>query len=247
MSRHILMATVAALALATPALAQDPAEAPIDTEMKALQLAQNTALPENTEGGKPAAPPAAEAEGATQAPDPVTAEEQPAAGADQAEDATQPPELPATAEQPTAQPAEQAATEEQETPPAEMKFLEVQDEAQFLADEEVIGKSVVNVMDEDVGTIADLVMDQEQKLVGVVLSVGGFLGLGEKWVAIPVDQIQFPGDDQPARLLVAVTEEQLTNAPDFKTRAAVEAEEEAAQAQQQQMQQQTPSPATTTQ
>jgi hypothetical protein len=81
-------------------------------------------------------------------------------------------------------------------------------------------------------------MDQEQKLVGVVLSVGGFLGIGEKWVAIPVDEIDFPTGDQPARLLVAVTEEQLTNAPDFVTRDTVEAEQAAEQAQQQQMQQQ---------
>jgi len=215
MSCRILMATVATLALATPAVAQDPAEAPIDTEMKALQLAQ-AQQPLQEEGATGGAPTEAE-------------------------------EPPAMAEEPTTEPAEQAAAEEQATPPAEMKFLEVQDEAQFLADDEVIGKDVVNEMDENVGTIADLVMDQEQKLVGVVLSVGGFLGLGEKWVAIPVDQIQFPADDQPARLLVAVTEEQLTNAPDFKTRAAVEAEQAAAQAQQQQMQQQNPSPATTTQ
>jgi uncharacterized protein YrrD len=128
-----------------------------------------------------------------------------------------------------------------------MAFIEIQDEAQFLADEEVIGKGVVNVMDEEVGTIADLVMDQEQKLVGVVLSVGGFLGIGDKWVAIPVDQIDFPTDEQPARLLVAVTEEQLKNAPDFMTREAVEAEEAAAQAEQQAGQQQVPPPAATTQ
>ena len=77
----------------------------------------------------------------------------------------------------------------------------------------MIGKDVVNVMDEEVGTIADLVMDQEKKLVGVVLSVGGFLGVGDKWVAVSVDQIDFPTKEQPARLLVAVTEEQLKNAP----------------------------------
>ena len=45
------------------------------------------------------------------------------------------------------------------------------------------------------GEIADLVMDQDQKLVGVVLSVGGFLGVGEKWVAVPVEQIDFPGKE----------------------------------------------------
>ena len=50
--------------------------------------------------------------------------------------------------------------------------------------------------------------------------------------------------DQPARLQVAVTEEQLKNAPDFMTRQEVEAEREAAQAQQQATQQQAPPPTT---
>jgi hypothetical protein len=38
MSSHILLATVASIALSTPAWADDPAEAPIDTEMKAILL-----------------------------------------------------------------------------------------------------------------------------------------------------------------------------------------------------------------
>ena len=207
MSSRILMATVAAIALAVPAAAQEQAK-PLETEQDATQQLEQAAEP--TEAEQP----------------PVTAEEQPA------EEPLEP----------------ELAEEEEATPPADMQFIQVQDAAQFLADEEVIGKDVVNVMDEKVGTIADLVMDQEQKLVGVVLSVGGFLGIGEKWVAVSVDQIDFPTDEQPARLLVAVTEEQLKNAPDFMTRAAVEAEEAAAQAEQQAMeQQQIPSPTTTEQ
>jgi hypothetical protein len=154
-----------------------------------------------------------------------------------------------TAQEPTTTaPAEPAvAKDEQPSPPA-MRFLEVQDATQFLAVEEVIGKDVVNLKDEKVGTIADLVMDQDQKLVGAVLSVGGFLGMGEKWVAVPVDQIDFPAEDQPARLLIAVTEEQLKNAPDFRTRDEVEAQATIDQAQQQAMEQkqQIPSPSTTT-
>ena len=142
---------------------------------------------------------------------------------------------------------EEVAAEEEAAPPADMQFIEVQEEAQFLANDEVIGKNVVNVMDEEVGTIADLVMDQEQKLVGVVLSVGGFLGIGEKWVAVSVDQIDFPTRDQPARLLVTVTEEQLKNAPDFTTLATVEAEQAAEEAQGQAMQQQIPPPTTANQ
>ena len=140
----------------------------------------------------------------------------------------------------TAQPAEKA------TPPADMKFLEAQDQSQFLADQEVIGRNVANVKGETVGTVADLVMDQDQKLVGVVLSVGGFLGIGDKWVAVPVDQIDFPTAEQPARLRAEVTEEQLTNAPDFMTKQEQEAAKQAEQAQQQQpmMPQPAPAPAT---
>jgi PRC-barrel domain len=150
---------------------------------------------------------------------------------------------PMTAENPAAQ------QEEATTPPPDIAFLEVQDEAQFLANDEVIGKEVVNPMDEEVGEIADLVMDRDQKLVGVVLSVGGFLGLGEKWVAVPVDTVQFPTDDQPARLLVVVTKEQLENAPDFVTRDAVEAQAALDDTQRQAMQQrqQIPPPETTSQ
>jgi hypothetical protein len=38
MSSHISLATVAAIAVSTPAWADDPAEAPIDTEIKAILL-----------------------------------------------------------------------------------------------------------------------------------------------------------------------------------------------------------------
>jgi hypothetical protein len=71
--------------------------------------------------------------------------------------------------------------------------------------------------------------------------------MGDKWVAVPVDQIQFPTADQPARLRVAVTAEQLENAPDFTTKEAIAAREAAIQAQQEAAQQQVPPPATTAQ
>ena len=229
MSRRMLMATVAALALAVPAAAQEQPKPSLDTEQEAtqpLEQAQEPVQDQSAPGGAPATQPG------DQATEPTEAEQPPVA-----------------AEEPAETPAEQEVTEEKEaTPPPDMTFIQVQDEAQFLADEEVIGKDVVNIMDEEVGTIADLVMDQDQKLVGVVLSVGGFLGIAEKWVAVPVEEIDFPTAEQPARLLVAVTEEQLKNAPDFTTRAAVEAEAEAERAQEgMQQQQQIPSPATTNQ
>jgi hypothetical protein len=238
------MATVAAIALAVPAAAQDQNQ-PLETQPQATQQLDQAQETLNQQGGEAAAP---TAEGQPEEA-PVTAEEsaeQPPVVAE--EPAKEPAEQPAmTAEEPVEEAAEEELAEEEQAPPADMQFIEVQEEAQFLADYEVIGKDVVNINDEKVGTITDLVMDQDQKLVGVVLSVGGFLGIGEKWVAIPVDQIDFPTPEQPARLVVAVTEEQLKNAPDFTTRQEVEAEEAAAQAQQQAVQGQAPAPATTTQ
>ena len=217
MSRRILMATVAAIALAVPAAAQDQKQ-PLETQQETTQEAPASLQEQGAEGAAPTA------EGQPAQP-PATAEEEPA---------EQPP---ATAqEEPAEEAAEEEVAEEEQAPPADMEFIEVQDEAQFLAEDEVIGKDVVNINDEEVGTITDLVMDQDQKLVGIVLSVGGFLGIADKWVAIPVDQIDFPTDEEPARLRVAVTEEQLQNAPDFMTRDEVEAEEAAAQAQQQAVQ-----------
>jgi len=223
MSGRILMTTVAALALTLPAMAQDAA-APSDTEQQLEQGVQEEAAPEGATEQAPAMteeqPAEAQApEGATEQA-PTMTEEQPAEE-----------QAPTMAEEPPAdEPTEEMAAEEA-VPPADMEFLQVQEEAQFLANDEVIGKEVVNDMGEPVGSIADLVMDQDQKLVGVVLSVGGFLGVGDKWVAVPVEQIDFPTPEEPARLRAPVTEEQLTNAPDFMTREAIEAEQAATQGQ----------------
>lgn len=237
MSGRILMATVAALALTMPAMAQD-ATAPSDTEQATPETEQTEqGLPQEgaAEGAGEQAPAMTDEAPAATDEAPAMTEEAPAETEEapaMAEEPAEPDEGPAVTEEvPADEPADQMAAEE-EAPPADMEFLQVQEEAQFLANDEVIGADVHNDMDEKVGTIADLVMDQDQKLVGIVLSVGGFLGIGDKWVAVPVEQIDFPSTEQPARLLVTVTEEQLTNAPDFMTREAVEAEQDEAMQQQ---------------
>jgi sporulation protein YlmC with PRC-barrel domain len=56
------------------------------------------------------------------------------------------------------------------------------------------GLSIYNHSHEKIGTISDLLVDSGGKVQAVVISVGGFLGLGERNVAVPMDQIQFVGD-----------------------------------------------------
>ena len=60
----------------------------------------------------------------------------------------------------------------------------------------VVGLSVYNSKDENIGSISDLLMDKNGNIKAAVVGVGGFLGMGEHLVAIPFEKIKFV--DQPA-------------------------------------------------
>jgi sporulation protein YlmC with PRC-barrel domain len=55
----------------------------------------------------------------------------------------------------------------------------------------VVGLSVYNDSNESLGSINDLLMDKSGNIKGVVIGVGGFLGVGEHLVAVPLDKIKF--------------------------------------------------------
>jgi sporulation protein YlmC with PRC-barrel domain len=55
----------------------------------------------------------------------------------------------------------------------------------------VVGLSVYNDNNEKLGSINDLLMDKSGTIKAVVLGVGGFLGMGEHLVAVPLDKIKF--------------------------------------------------------
>lgn len=76
----------------------------------------------------------------------------------------------------------------------------------------VIGSKVYNG-DTAIGQIEDVLVDFGQAaLPAVILSVGGFLGLGYKLVAVPANQIKV---GQEARFTSNLTKEQLASAPAF--------------------------------
>lgn len=58
---------------------------------------------------------------------------------------------------------------------------------------EIIGRPVQNAQGEKLGTIQDMVIDPDRYRVAyVVLTFGGFLGLGDKLFALPADILQMP-------------------------------------------------------
>jgi sporulation protein YlmC with PRC-barrel domain len=55
----------------------------------------------------------------------------------------------------------------------------------------IVGLSVYNKDNENLGSINDLLTDKNGNIKAVVLSVGGFLGVGSHYVAVPFDKVKF--------------------------------------------------------
>ena len=74
-----------------------------------------------------------------------------------------------------------------------------------------------------VGDINDLVTDRSGKIVAVVVGSGGFLGLGEKDVALRFEDLKLARDENDSVKIVAdVNKEILAAAPDYETLAEQE-------------------------
>jgi len=58
----------------------------------------------------------------------------------------------------------------------------------------VVGLDVYNDKNENVGSINELLVDKSGNIKAAVLSVGGFLGMGSHYVAVPFDQIKFSNE-----------------------------------------------------
>jgi sporulation protein YlmC with PRC-barrel domain len=105
----------------------------------------------------------------------------------------------------------------------------VQQSANHTLANDILGVNVIGADDSSIGSVKDLVMDGENRLVGLVVGVGGFLGIGEKSVAIPMDAVTIVPDvdttaatapgEATAReieeIRVSMTREQLDDAPEF--------------------------------
>jgi sporulation protein YlmC with PRC-barrel domain len=80
--------------------------------------------------------------------------------------------------------------------------------------EDITGMNVVNTAGDEIGEVDEIVRDKETGKLSAVISVGGFLGIGDKDVAIPLDELQLQGEQLLAPL--AGTEEQLKSRPAYE-------------------------------
>lgn len=98
--------------------------------------------------------------------------------------------------------------------------------AEHLRAKKLIGSAVFNAEGEQVGKVDDIVFDDQGRLVGVVVNVGGFFGIGGKPVAIAAENAALVGDEETQRQVVQVnmTRQDLEQAPEFKTKEQQEKE-----------------------
>jgi sporulation protein YlmC with PRC-barrel domain len=76
----------------------------------------------------------------------------------------------------------------------------------------VIGSTVYADPNTSIGTVDDLIMTSDNQVAMAIVSVGGFLGLGSKLVAVPYDQLKSDGGKT---MLPGVTKDSLKAMPNF--------------------------------
>ena len=158
---------------------------------------------------------------------------QDAAPADPAAPATEAPADPAAPTAPAADPAAPAATDAPATggdvESGAMEETDVNEpwdlSAGYVAADtdnlgsRLIGQPVYSSAGDDaeeIGSISDLVFDENGQITAVIIGVGGFLGIGEKAVAVDFQSLEFTlAADNTERWVLPTTAEALTAAPDF--------------------------------
>lgn len=83
--------------------------------------------------------------------------------------------------------------------------------------DDLIGNTVKHRgSDQNVGTIQDLVIDEDGRIVGVVVTTGGFLGLGGQDIGLGWDQIEHVMEDDESVFYTDMDEEALRNTPEYE-------------------------------
>jgi hypothetical protein len=77
----------------------------------------------------------------------------------------------------------------------------------------IVGSNVVNDAGDTIGKIDDLLIGRDDSVLYAIVSVGGFLGIGTKLVAVPFEQLQIGKDDL---VMPGGTKDQLKALPTFE-------------------------------
>ncbi len=97
-----------------------------------------------------------------------------------------------------------------------LTFMDTQNNTEVLGTD-FIGTPVNGKDGQQIGKIANLVFDQNGRIELAVIGVGGFLGVGEKDVAVPFEAVKSEVAGCKHVFVIDATKDQLKAAPTYKT------------------------------
>jgi putative membrane protein len=77
-------------------------------------------------------------------------------------------------------------------------------------------QNVYDSSNNTIGEVSDVLLDKNGQVKAVILSVGGFLGLGGKYVSVPFNALQVTEKNGKRYLVMDTTKEALTSAPGYQ-------------------------------
>ncbi len=80
----------------------------------------------------------------------------------------------------------------------------------------LVGSKVYNNANENIGSIEDIVLKADGAMDEVVLSVGGFLGVGNKYVAVPFSALKLSRDGSSLKIMTDGTKDSLKALPEYQ-------------------------------
>jgi sporulation protein YlmC with PRC-barrel domain len=82
------------------------------------------------------------------------------------------------------------------------------------------GSAVYNNANEKIGTVDDLIVSPNDRVLYAILSVGGFLGVGDHLIAVPYDMLKMTDNNREQKIVMnnAATKDDLKALPQFHYR-----------------------------
>ncbi len=83
--------------------------------------------------------------------------------------------------------------------------------------EMLMGQTVYDVADNDVGTVDDMILDEDGSITSIIIDFGGFLGIGSSQAAIGFDELTIMSDEgySDVRIYVDATRDQIQELPRY--------------------------------
>ena len=86
----------------------------------------------------------------------------------------------------------------------------------FVSVTDYYNQNVYDTSDNTIGEVSDVLLDKDGHVTAVMLSVGGFLGLGANYVSVPFNALRMTEKDGKRYLVMDTTKDALMSAPGYQ-------------------------------